>query len=411
MKHRSSHSTDRAATDRDAPEAQFEEAERAALAALDRAGIASHPERLIATLRDLIALYERRAEQLCAERVVLWRRERRDDERQAAGLDDLRRLQRQRWERDGDARREDARAVARLHREQLALYARLLDCQERALGRQHPDLAATLLAMAAIQWQHFDEFGAFPLLRRALAIRERALGADHPETLALVRQLASWYSILCSFAAAAPLWRRLLARAERDFAAAPASNAQPLREVLGWLAEAYTALPDPGAAEQTWRRFLALPSPTTSYGTLPARCPDYPDSLRLRGLYGVGRACAAQGKWREAAVALREALALHERYPDYVLAEQQGTRRLGLDTGLHDYAAILRQLGRPEEALPRFARALDLNQQTGLRFATLLRDYATTLRDLRRPDEAAALERRAEGIEAEFAARRARLRW
>lgn len=387
-------------------ETGFQEAERAYLAALDQAGIKSNPEQLSRTLHDLIDLYERHAEYIVAEQNALRHRQMRDDERQAVDPEDFHRLQRQRWERDDDAWREHARAVADLGRKQLACYKRLLDCQERSLGERHPDLVAILLAMAGIQGTHFNEFGAFPLLQRALAIRESALGADHTDTLAIVRQLASGYSSMCGFGAAAPLWRRLLIHAERDFAAAPAGNALPLREVLGWLAESYVALRDSGAAEQTWRRILALSPPAAGSMVPPARWPDFPDREQLDSLYGIGRACMAQGKWREAELALREALALHERYPEYVLSVQQGIWLLGRDAGLHDYAATLRELGRPEEALPLFARALALNRQRGWRFALLLRDYAATLRDVGQGDEAELLERRAREVEAMIPVRR-----
>ena len=57
-----------------------------------------------------------------------------------------------------------------------------LEVAERALGKDHPDLAGILLAQASVLARvvYYPEIE--PVLRRAVEIRERALGEDHRET-------------------------------------------------------------------------------------------------------------------------------------------------------------------------------------------------------------------------------------
>ena len=264
--------------------------------------------------------------------------------------------------------------------------------------------------MAEIHWQQFNEFNSFPLLLRVLTIRETVLGSDHPETLSIVRSLASGYSTLVSFKEAAPLWRRILEHFDRGAAPGNEPNIERLLGVLFQLGKAYGALSDYAAAEITWRRYLTLPDRQLAQPLFGAADRNFnliePTYVQyLEGLYGVGRACIGQGKWVEAEPFLHDAVTLHEQYSAHVVYENGGVYCLGLDSGLHDYAKVLQQLGRSDEALPIFKRALAMNRQQGLRFADLLQGYAMALRDMQRPDEAVKLEQRAEAIESEVAAR------
>jgi tetratricopeptide (TPR) repeat protein len=63
-----------------------------------------------------------------------------------------------------------------------SLYQRSLAIKEKALGKDHPDVAISLNNLAGL----YDEQGKYdqaePLFQRSLAIDEKALGRDHPTT-------------------------------------------------------------------------------------------------------------------------------------------------------------------------------------------------------------------------------------
>ncbi len=54
--------------------------------------------------------------------------------------------------------------------------------REKALGEEHPDVAATLNNLAALYFQQGRYAEAEPLSQRALGIFTSALGEDHPST-------------------------------------------------------------------------------------------------------------------------------------------------------------------------------------------------------------------------------------
>ncbi len=58
---------------------------------------------------------------------------------------------------------------------------RALAIWEKALGPDHPDVAASLNNLASLYHAQGAYERAKPLYERALAIREKALGPDHPD--------------------------------------------------------------------------------------------------------------------------------------------------------------------------------------------------------------------------------------
>ena len=67
----------------------------------------------------------------------------------------------------------------------------------KALGPDHPDVAANLNNLAALYYAQGDYAQAEPLFKRALAIRERALGPDHPDVATSLNNLNN-LAELCS---------------------------------------------------------------------------------------------------------------------------------------------------------------------------------------------------------------------
>ena len=61
------------------------------------------------------------------------------------------------------------------------LYRRSLEIREIALGKEHPDVALSLINLSRFycSQENYDE--AEPLLKRAVKIRKKALGTEHPD--------------------------------------------------------------------------------------------------------------------------------------------------------------------------------------------------------------------------------------
>jgi CHAT domain-containing protein len=95
------------------------------------------------------------------------------------------------------------------------LYQRSLAIREKALGRDHPDVAISLNNLASL----YDRQGRYadtePLYQRSLAIREKALGRDHPDVAVSLNNLAALYANQGRYAVAEPLYQRALAIWER----------------------------------------------------------------------------------------------------------------------------------------------------------------------------------------------------
>jgi len=61
------------------------------------------------------------------------------------------------------------------------IYQRALAIREKALGREHPDVAHSLNRLAKLYQAQGEYAKAEPLYQRALAIREKALDPEHPD--------------------------------------------------------------------------------------------------------------------------------------------------------------------------------------------------------------------------------------
>ena len=96
------------------------------------------------------------------------------------------------------------------YQEALPLAQRALEINEKALGPEHPDTAASLNNLAGL----YEAMGAYekalPLYQRALKIREKALGPDHPDTANSLNNLAALYCAMGAYDKALPLYQRAL---------------------------------------------------------------------------------------------------------------------------------------------------------------------------------------------------------
>ena len=73
---------------------------------------------------------------------------------------------------------------------------RIVAATEKALGPDHPAVAAALVNLAAALGNTGDLRAALPMYERALAILERALPADHPFTATCLLHLSETFAWL-----------------------------------------------------------------------------------------------------------------------------------------------------------------------------------------------------------------------
>ncbi len=95
------------------------------------------------------------------------------------------------------------------------LYQRSLAIREKALGRDHPAVAMALNNLAGLYRGQGRYDDAEPLYQRSLAIREKALGRDHPDVAQSLNNLAALYNNQGRYADAEPLYQRSLAIREK----------------------------------------------------------------------------------------------------------------------------------------------------------------------------------------------------
>jgi tetratricopeptide (TPR) repeat protein len=86
-----------------------------------------------------------------------------------------------------------------------------LAIREKALGRDHPDVAQSLNNLAEPYRNQGRYADAEPLYQRSLAIYEKALGRDHPEVPTSLNNLAALYRRQGRYADAELLYQRALA--------------------------------------------------------------------------------------------------------------------------------------------------------------------------------------------------------
>ena len=71
------------------------------------------------------------------------------------------------------------------------LYKRALAIREKALGPDHPDVAASLNNLAVLYAAQGRYADAEPLYKRSLAIREKVFGPDHSDVALSLNNLAA----------------------------------------------------------------------------------------------------------------------------------------------------------------------------------------------------------------------------
>jgi tetratricopeptide (TPR) repeat protein len=83
-----------------------------------------------------------------------------------------------------------------------------LDIAEKAVGPNHPSVAASLSNLAVLYHVQGQYVQAEPLYKRALAIREKALGPEHPDVATSLENIAGLYRKTGRDTEAEPLEKR-----------------------------------------------------------------------------------------------------------------------------------------------------------------------------------------------------------
>jgi tetratricopeptide (TPR) repeat protein len=112
------------------------------------------------------------------------------------------------------------RQVIQLYRqghyaEAIPLAKDVLAIYQKALGPDHPDVAASLNTLAFCYYSLGDYVKAVPLFKHSLAILEKALGPDHLDVATNLNNLAVLYDSMGDHAKAEPLFKRSLAILEK----------------------------------------------------------------------------------------------------------------------------------------------------------------------------------------------------
>ena len=208
------------------------------------------------------------------------------------------------------------------------LGTRALEIMERAGAPETPDIASALEWLGRFygtteQWEK-----ALPSLARLVSIRERALGKDHLEVALALVNVASAHSGLSHFSDAEPLFKRAIGILEPH---AEAGTDDSLMYALNGLGQVYELQGDYRAAAPLYERSLRLREKHLGSD----------HSAVATGCNNLAVAYTGLGRDSEAEDLYRRALEISERSPMPVDR---------LVSTYMNYATLLEKLGRHEEA-------------------------------------------------------------
>jgi len=266
----------------------------------------------------------------------------------------------------------------------LPMYVRALEIREKALGKNHPRVALNLNNLALQYHVQGDYAKALPMYVRALAIWEKALGKDHPDVALSLNNLAGLYQAQGEYEKALPMYVRALAISEK----ALGKDHPDVAMSLNSLALLYHAQGDYAKAIPMHVRALAIwekalgkdhPNVATSLNNLAELYlvqSDYAKALPMFVRALAVREKALRKDHPDVATSLKNlALAYDEQgdyekaLPLYVRALAIWEKALGKDhprvaTSLNNLAGLYRAQGNYAKALPIYVRALEIYEKT-----------------------------------------------
>jgi CHAT domain-containing protein/Tfp pilus assembly protein PilF len=245
----------------------------------------------------------------------------------------------------------------------LPLYRRALEITEKTLGPEHPQTAVCLNNLA-VQHRVLGEYDqALPLYLRALEIREKSLGPEHPDLAAGLNNLALLYMVTGAVAEALPLCQRSLKIVEKSLGPGHAYNL-----ALNNLGSLYLVSKDYETAAAYFRQSRHLPGlteaalargqPEEALKLLQEQSLTWRDPPLKQAQHQTqtGAALAGVGRLKDAALALRRAVAGVEDLRRLAPGEREGFFRAGIPGGLvrpyRGLVAALAEMSLKNEALP-----------------------------------------------------------
>jgi tetratricopeptide (TPR) repeat protein/transcriptional regulator with XRE-family HTH domain len=266
--------------------------------------------------------------------------------------------------------------------EQLFQYA--LQMRERALGPDHPDVAASLNRLALLFISQGKYIEAEPLFQRALQIWKRALGPDHPETVAALNNLALIHLNQGQYTEAETLFQHALQIWEQKLGAGHAKVGAALYN----LGDLYLTQDKYMEAEPFFLRALriweqvwgpedtdvayaleGLANLSREIGNYESAEAFFQRALRIREkwlgsehpgvanlLHGLGALSLKQEQIEQAEQFYQQALAIRERC--------HGLFHVKTAQTLHDLALLRQKQGNLSEAIPFAKRALSIRTQS-----------------------------------------------
>ncbi|WP_437299126.1 tetratricopeptide repeat protein [Sorangium sp. So ce426] len=263
------------------------------------------------------------------------------------------------------------------------LFHRALGITEKALGSEHPDVATSLNNLAVRYAAKGDYARAEPLYHRALGIREKALGSEHPDVATSLNNIAALYHTKGDYARAEPLYHRALGITEK----ALGSEHPDVAASLSRLAVLYDTKGDYARAEPLYHRALGIrekalgsehPGVATSLDTLALLYAEKGDYARAEPLHhralGI-REKALGSEHPYVATSFNNLALLYHTTGDYTRAEPLYHRALGITekalgsehpdvaTSLNNIAALYHTKGDYARAEPLFHRALGITEK------------------------------------------------
>ena len=176
------------------------------------------------------------------------------------------------------------------------MFARALEISE-IVRDDDSGLVAALTSLAGIRSARGASESAEQLLTRALTLTEKRLGREHPHLVVLLNDLSRLYLKRSAYGLAEPLLHRLHAIKRLK-----GEDHAEVATVLASLATVRQALGDHDAAEQLWRRVLAIRERTLA-----------PNHFAIAtAIEHLADTCSARGKVAEALGLFRRALAMRE---------------------------------------------------------------------------------------------------
>ena len=245
-----------------------------------------------------------------------------------------------------EARRLNQEAVgfyqAGRYQEALPLQQRALEIYEKALGPEHPDIAASLNNLAGLYQAMGAYAQALPLYQRALQIRKKALGPEHLDTANSLNNLAALYWAMARYDQALPLYQRALQIREKGLGPEHPDTSVSLNN----LATLYQGMGAYDKALLLFQRALKIREKTLG--------PEHPATAvslnNLAGLY------EDQGAYDQALPLYQQALQIVEK--------ALGPEHPRTATSLNNLAALHKTQGAYDQALPLYQRSLEIREKT-----------------------------------------------